>query len=362
MKTYKNLYEQYISDENIRLAIKNVCKHKLKRKRFRELHDNPDKYIPWIRKQAIGFHNDPHIPVVIYDGIQRKKRTIIVPSFREQIIHHMIVNVLKPIFMTPMYELSYGSIPNRGAHKAMKNIKKHISKGKDIKYCLKMDIRRYFDSVPHDVVKAKLKSQIKDHRFLEILFEVIDVTDKGLPLGFYTSQWLANWYLTGLDHYIKESLGAKIYHRYMDDMTIFGSAKKTLHKMRKAISEYLKSLGLVLKSNYQVFRFHFIKNGKDKGRFLDFMGFRFYRNRVTLRRSIYTKACRKARKLFKKTKKGNKVTIFEIRQMLSYLGWISATDTYNAYVENIKPYINIRSLKRRISKHDKRRVMYELAA
>ena len=78
MKSYSHLYEQFISDENIKLAIKNVCKHKLKRRRFKELHDNPEKYIDWIRAQAIDFHNDKHTPIQIYDGIQRKKRTIIV--------------------------------------------------------------------------------------------------------------------------------------------------------------------------------------------------------------------------------------------------------------------------------------------
>ena len=83
MKSYNHLFEQYISDENIKLAIKNVCKHKLKRKRFRDLHDNPEKYMDWIRANALDYHNSRHIPVEIYDGIQRKKRTIIVPSFRE---------------------------------------------------------------------------------------------------------------------------------------------------------------------------------------------------------------------------------------------------------------------------------------
>lgn len=361
MKTYKNLYEQYISDENIKLAIKNVCKHKLKRRRFKELHDNPEKYVDWIRAQAIDFKNDPHTPVTIYDGIQRKKRTIIVPSFREQIIHHMVVNVLKPIFLRPMYEHSYGSIPNRGAHRAAKYIRKHISKGKNIKYCLKMDIKKYFDSVPHEIVKEKLRKQIKDERFLAILFEIIDVNEMGLPLGFYTSQWLANWYLTELDHYIKEQLGAKVYIRYMDDMVIFDSNKRHLHQIRKAIGDQLKTLGLALKGNYQVFRFHYIRDG-DRGRFLDFMGFRFYRNRLTLRRSIYSKAIRKARRIYKKLIKDINVSVYECRQMLSYLGWISATDTYKGYLDNIKPYISVQYLERKIGRFDKRRSMYEMAA
>ena len=343
MKSYNHLYEQFISDENIKLAIKNVCKHKLKRRRFRELHDHPEKYIDWIRKNAQDFHNSTHKPIQIYDGIQRKKRTIIVPSFREQIIHHMIVNVLKPIIMKPLYEHSYGSIPRRGGTLGMKRIKKWITHDpRNTKYCLKMDIRKYFDSVPHEVVIGRLKKQIHDERFLNILIEIVNVNDHGLPLGFYTSQWLANWYLTGLDHYIKEKLGAAYYIRYMDDMVIFGPNKRKLHKMRVEIEKYLNdNLGLSLKDNWQIFPL--------KARALDFMGFKFYRYKVTLRRSILYKACRKARRMSL-----NRPSIYCIKQLLSYLGWFSQTDSYNVFRERITPYVNIQYLKRRMSRYDKR--------
>ena len=343
MKSYNHLYEAYISDDNIRLAIKNACKHKLNRKRFRELHDNPDKYIEWIRKQAINYKNDHHTPVIIYDGIQRKKRTIIVPTFREQIVHHMVVNILKPIIMKSMYEHSYGSIPDRGATLGAKRIRRWLKDSKGTRYCLKMDIKKYFDSVPHEIVTRKLAEQIHDQRFLNILLEIVNVNEKGLPLGFYTSQWLANWYLTGLDHYIKEVLKAPYYIRYMDDMIIFGSNKRKLHKMRQAIADYLKKyLGLELKGNYQVFPI--------KSRALDFMGFRFYRYRTTLRRTILYKACRKAKRLFKK----DKPTIYDIKQFMSYLGWFKQTDTYNVFCDRVTRYINIQYMKRRVSRYDRR--------
>ncbi len=343
MKSYNYLYEQFISDDNIRLAIKNACKHKLNRRRFRELHDNPDKYIDWIRKEAISFTNDRHTPIEIYDGIQRKKRTIIVPTFREQIIHHMVVNVLKPIFMRPMYEHSYGSIPGRGGTLGMKHVRKWLRRDvRNTKYCLKMDIRKYFDSVPHEIVIRKLKEQIHDEKFLAVLLEIVSVNDNGFPLGFYTSQWFANWYLTELDHYIKERLGAVHYIRYMDDMVVFSANKRKLHKMRVAIEEYLScNLGLHLKDNWQVFPM--------KARFLDFMGYRFYRDRVTLRRSILYKACRKAKRMSK-----NKPTIYAVKQVLAYLGWFSQTDTYNVFKSRFAKYINIQYLKRRVSRYDKR--------
>jgi len=132
-------------------------------------------------------------------------------------------------------------------------------------------------------------------------------------------------------------------------MIVFDGNKRELHEMKNRIESYLKSkLGLELKYNWQVFRFNY----KERFRFLDFMGFRFYRNRTTLRRSIALRATRKAMKLYKKEVK----TVFDIRQMLSYMGWLDCTDTYRFYEERIKPYVNIQYMKRRISNYDKRRV------
>lgn len=341
MKSYNHLYEKFISDDNIKLAIKNACRHKTKRKRFRELKENPDKNIAWIREYAMRYKNAKHKPVIIYDGIQRKQRTIIVPKFREQIVHHMVVNILKPIFMKSMYEHSYGSIPKRGCTSGMKRVRRWLKDRKGTKYCLKMDVKKYFDSIPHDILIERLRKQFHDKRFLDVLIEIVNVTDKGIPLGFYTSQWLANWYLTPLDHYIKEKLGAKYYIRYMDDMIIFGSNKRKLHKMRIAVEQELNKLGLELKENWQVFPL--------ESRSLDFMGFRFFRCKTLLRKTILLKCRRKARRIHNK----DKPTLHDAQQMLSYLGWLSQTDTYGFYLKYIKPYVNYQNLKRRVSKHGK---------
>lgn len=344
MKSYKNLWDKFISDENIELAIKNAKRGKSKRKSVRKYLDDPD-FREKVKRYAMNFKNKRHTPKVIYDGIQRKKRTIIVPSFEEQVVHHMVVNVLKPIFSKSMYYHSYGSIPGKGAHRGKKAIEKFIKNHpKDCKYVLKMDISKYFDSIDHDILLARIRKIIRDDRFFAVIEEIISVTDKGIPLGFYTSQWIANWYLTELDHRIKETLKAKYYIRYMDDMVIFGSNKRELHMMRKAIADYLSgSLGLKLKDNWQVFRFDF--NGRF--RCLDFMGFKFYRNRTILRRSIMLKASRKARSMKRK-----RLTIYTTRQMLSYLGWINCTDVYGFYVKHIKPYVNFGKLKRYVSRYD----------
>lgn len=296
----------------------------------------------------VNFQNAKHTPIMIYDGVTRKVRTIIVPTMEELIVQHCIVNALKPILWKGMYEHSYASIPGRGAHRGKKVIEKWIRNDpKNTKYVLKMDIHHFFDCVPHDILEQKLARLIHDDNMLHLLYKLIDVTDEGIPLGFYTSQWLSNWYLQELDHFIKEQLKAKYYMRYMDDMVIFGNNKKILHKIRREIASYLQmNLGLELKGNWQVFRFSY---DDDKGRDLDFMGFRFYRNRTVLRRTIMYKASRKARRIHKK----EKPHIYETRQMMSYLGWINCTNTYGMYLIWIKPYVSFQYLKRRVSKYDR---------
>lgn len=350
MKSYNHLYEKLVSDENIKLAIKNSSLGKRNRKEVIAVLSDIDSSIARYRNLIDGYKNAKHVPKLIYDGISRKQRTIIVPTYDEQVVHHMIVNVLKPIFMKSMYEHSYGSIPNRGAHKASKYIVKWLTHDvKGTKYCLKMDVRKYFESIPHDILKLKLSNLIHDERFLNVLFEVIDVIPNGIPLGFYTSQWLANYYLTELDHYVKEILKAEYYVRYMDDMVALGGNKRQLHFIRVCISNYLSNeLGLKMKDNWQVFR---IEYGKGNGRPIDFLGFKFYRNKTVLRKKIMQKMTRKALKIYRKVKP----TIYDCKQFLSYLGWLKATDVYNVYLNYIKPYIDIRYIKRRISNYDRRK-------
>lgn len=348
MKSYNHLYENTIVEGNRRCALSRAKRSKRFRKIMRSRRMTGDEIVEKSFDWIFSYENAEHEPVYIYDGITRKRRTIIVPTMEELFVQHCVVCAMKPIFLKGMYEHSYASIPGRGGHKGKRVIEKWIrTDPKNCKYILKMDIRHFFDSIPHDRLKIKLSRVIHDEKMLDLLFRIIDVTDVGLPLGFYTSQWLSNWYLQELDHYIKEQLCAVYYIRYMDDMVIFGSNKKELHRIRRCMAAYLEGmLGLELKGNWQVFRFSYSDN---KGRDLDFMGFRFYRHRTILRQSIMYKATRKARKIAKK----GAATIHDARQMMSYLGWVDCTNTYQMYLRWIKPHISFQRLKRKISRHDR---------
>lgn len=192
---------------------------------------------------------------------------------------------------------------------------------------------------------------------------IIEQIRKGAPLGYFTSQWFGNFYLKALDHYIKEELHAEHYMRYMDDMVILGKNKKKLHKMHRAIEIYLNDkLDLEIKGDWQVFKFEYpvMKDGKPvldekgkqvtKGRMLDFMGFQFHHDRTTIRKSNIESARRKANHISKQ----DKISWYNASVMLSYMGLFKYTDTYNYYIDYIKPKINVKKLKKIVSKHSRK--------
>ena len=360
MKSYNGLFEECNSDAVLDLAIKNASKGK-KRKRRRDVKEalkDVESFKIKVRERLADYKNDEHEPKVIYDGISRKKRTILVPTFIELVVQHAMCIVMERIFMKGMYEHSYASIPNRGATLGKKHIEKFIRKNRNIRYYLKLDVKKYFESIPHEKLKDKLVKVIRDKRFLKVLFTIIDVVPKGIPIGFYLSQWLANFYLMNFDHWLKEELKVPAYYRYMDDMVIFSDNKRELHKMREAIMKKLSEDGLELKANWQVVKFNYQKkDGKEIGRDLDFMGYRFYRNRTTIRKSILMKSRRKANRISRKTK----ATIYDCRQMTSYIGYYKSTTTKGYWMRYIEPKVNIGKMRRYISTYDRRRNNDEVA-
>lgn len=293
-----------------------------------------------------------HTPKIIFDNSSNKEREIIVPDLHEHIIHHMLISSLKPLFTIGMYDHTYSSIPGRGLHKCSRYIRRKIdNQPRDCKYFMQLDIHKFFGSINHNTLKDILRLYIHDIKIRELLFSVIDVTDRGLPIGFYTSHWLANWFLQPLDHMISERWGAQVYARYMDDMIIGGSNKRELHRMLDKIRFWLEGHGLELKPNYQIYRFDYIDQDlRRRGRSVDFIGFRFFRDKTLLRKSIMMRMIRKANHIGKK----GYMNITDAHQMMSYLGWISWADVYHVYTEFIAPHVTFKQCSKFISQYDKK--------
>ncbi|WP_101908875.1 RNA-directed DNA polymerase [Marasmitruncus massiliensis] len=335
MKRMGYLYEKIYSEENISAAIKRASKRKKKRKMVRWVLDHQEYCVGEI-KQMLETQNYTPSPMrkrTILDGITGKERIISIPKFYpDQIIQWAILLQIKPILSRGMSDFTCASIPKRGISYGQRFVERWMKNRKATKYCAQMDVRHFYPSVNHDRLKAMLLRKCKDQKLLCLLNRVIDA-EPGLPIGTILSQWLANFYLQGIDHYIKEQLHIRRYIRYMDDMILFGSNKKQLHKAVREISAELEGIGLTLKGNWQVY--------KVDSRGVSFLGYRFFHDRTILRRSNMLRISRKARRTAKRGTWGRR----NCAAILSYLGWIKHSDSYHFYQERVKPFVSIKRIK-----------------
>lgn len=168
-----------------------------------------------------------------------KERLICAASFRERVLHHAIMNVCHCYFERHFIYDTYATRPDKGLYKA---IERGQRAARSRRWVAKLDFRKYFDSIDHDVLKNSLSRLFKDRKLLDLFSRIIDSysvsSGKGLPIGNLTSQYFANYYLSGLDHYIKEKLLAKDYCRYMDDFLIFDDDKAHLKEIVNKVETF----------------------------------------------------------------------------------------------------------------------------
>lgn len=241
MKSFGNLVPQFINRDNIREAIINASQRKRYRKEVRWILDHIDKVDEDILYMLCecGFVAPEHESTIIKESCG-KEREVIDPTFSpEQIIHHALIQVIRPCLEFGMYAHSLGSVPGRGLHMGKELIEKMLQENpKECKYFVQLDIHHFFESIDHDILKDKLRKKFREKSLLKVMFEIIDGHSKGLPLGFYTSQWFANFLLQDLDHFIVEQLKFK-HIRYMDDIVFFGRNKKVLRNAIAAITSFI---------------------------------------------------------------------------------------------------------------------------
>lgn len=203
-----------------------------------------------------------------------KERQICAASFRERVLHHAIMNVCHAEFESFQIFDSYACRKNKGTYAAIERAKKFT---KQYQWYLKLDIRKYFDNINHQILKAQLRRKFKDAALLALFDNLIDSYELdrglGLPIGNLTSQYFANHYLAVADHYAKEQLKAPAYVRYMDDIVIWHSDKNRLLQIGKAFEGFCNTtLKLELKQ--------FCLNYTAKG--LPFLGYLLFPNKIRL--------------------------------------------------------------------------------
>lgn len=293
MKRINNLYQQIISTENLRLADTRARKGKSGQAGIKLFDQNKEANILTLHDRLA--HKDYRTSAYTVFPIYEPKERLIyrLPYYPDRIVHHAVMVPLERIFVSSFTTDTYCCIKGRGILAEKNAIERAFQDVAGTEYGLKIDIRKFYPSIDHDILKSQLKRKFKDQDLLWLLDEIID-SSEGLPIGNYLSQFLANFYLSPFDHWIKEVVGVKRYFRYCDDIAIFSGDINYLQTLKLIIADYMATeLNLEVKGNYQVFPV--------RARGLDKSGYKFYHGYTLMRKSIKNSLKRAVRRGYSKS-------------------------------------------------------------
>lgn len=338
VKLLKNVYEKIYDIDNLKLAHKNARRDKAFYREVKMVNSNEEYYLWEIQK---SLKNETYIIKEtdyrcseIYDKIKTRK-LMKLDYYPHRIIQWAIMQQIANMMEKLFTNFTCASIPKKWGKQAMKLMDKYMRDKEWTKYCLKLDISKFYPNINHSILKKLLRRKIWDKKLLKLLDMIVDSHpwEKWLPIGSYLSQYLANYYLAFFDHWLKENLKVRYVIRYMDDIVVLGESKEYLWIIFWKIKEYLKdNLDLKIKWNYQVFPV-------DK-RGIDFVWYRFFYWYRLLRKRTCKKF--KERTLWIKRKQTiwQFINYREWSSTNSYLWWIIHCDSYRLYSKYISPIIS----------------------
>lgn len=307
MKRIGNIYDQIYTRENLELADKRAREGKADQYGVKVFDRNREENFASLQKMLIDMTYSTSMYTTFMIDHPKEREIFRLPYFPDRILHHAVMNIIKKVFLSVFTADTYSCIVGRGIHAASYSLRDMLKNIVVTTHCLKIDIRKFYPSVKHEILKKLLRKKFKDWRLLWLLDGIID-SAPGLPIGNYLSQYFANFYLTYFDHWVKEVKGVANYIRYLDDMVFLSESKAHLHKLLADIRKYLSEfLNLELKSNYQVFAV------EDRG--IDVVGYVHFHDVVFLRKDI--------KKNFARMLKYNR----NDQSIASYRGWLNHCDS-----------------------------------
>ncbi|KOP23038.1 DNA polymerase [Hapalosiphon sp. MRB220] len=306
MKRYGNLYPQIVDFENILLAAKQAQKGKRFRENVLAFNYNLEGELTKLQQELINKTYQPGTYRTFYIK-EPKSRMISAAPYRDRVVHHALCNIIVPIIEPTFIGDSYANRVGFGTHRALHRF---IQFTRCSRYVLQCDIQKYFPSIDHEILKNLLRQKIKCSDTLWLIDIIIDNSNeqlaaieyfesddlltplqrrRGLPIGNLTSQFFANVYLNGFDHFVKEQLKVRKYLRYVDDFALFSDDWGFLVEARLAIEEYLDKLRLKIHPvKSQLFQTNHGAN---------FVGFRILPDNIRVRTENLRRARRRLRKM-----------------------------------------------------------------
>lgn len=255
------------------------------------------------------------------DGSSGKVRRIGIQNIKQQLYDYIAVEGMRPL-LKRIGEYQYASIPGRGTTKGKQVISRWL-KDRNMRYFVKLDVKKCFESIDHDLLMAFLEKHIKNEKLIWLIRTLIDSFEKGLSIGSYLSQYLCNLYMSILYHYIMEDLykarrgkRTNLVHHcliYMDDILLIGSRKRDLETAVKKVVQKADEMGLAIKDNWQI-------RSVDEAP-IDMMGFKIYRTHTEIRGRIFLRV----RRCFRRARK--QITLRIAKKCISYYGYLKHTDS-----------------------------------
>lgn len=370
----KDLFNSICSMDNLYRAYQNAKSGKGWYKEVKQIEKRPFYYLAGLQYMLKNhlFKTSEYEIFILNEG--KKKRDVYkLPFFPDRIAQWAILQVIEPFLVANMTTDTYSAIPGKGIQPIVNDLRGYyktkrvdgkkksvwvpsilLSDEENTRYCYKIDLHHYYQSINHEVLKQKFRKVFKDPELLWLLDEIADsintATEEdlielslsgeievdpntGIPIGNYMSQYSGNFYLSSFDHWVKEELHVKHYYRYMDDVVIFASSKEELHEIHRKVTAYTRDyLHLNIKGNYQIF--------PTKVRGVDFVGYRFFGEYTLLRKSTAINFKRKMRACRKKMENNIPPTYSEWCSFNSYKGWLGNCDSYRLSKKYIEPLID----------------------
>lgn len=369
----KDLFNSICSMDNLYRVYQNAKSGKGWYKEVKQIEKRPFYYLAGLQYMLKNhlFKTSEYEIFILNEG--KKKRDVYkLPFFPDRIAQWAILQVIEPFLVANMTADTYSAIPGKGIQPIVNDLRGYyktkrvdgkkksvwvpsilLSDEKNTRYCYKIDLHHYYQSINHEVLKQKFRKVFKDPELLWLLDEIVDsintATEEdlielslsgeievdpntGIPIGNYMSQYSGNFYLSSFDHWVKEELHVKHYYRYMDDVVIFASSKEELHEIHRKVTAYTRDyLHLNIKGNYQIF--------PTKVRGVDFVGYRFFGEYTLLRKSTAINFKRKMRACRKKMENNIPPTYSEWCSFNSYKGWLGNCDSYRLFKKYMEPLI-----------------------
>lgn len=369
----KDLFNSICSMDNLYRAYQNAKSGKGWYKEVKQIEKRPFYYLAGLQYMLKNhlFKTSEYEIFILNEG--KKKRDVYkLPFFPDRIAQWAILQVIEPFLVANMTADTYSAIPGKGIQPIVNDLRGYyktkrvdgkkksvwvpsilLTDEENTRYCYKIDLHHYYQSINHEVLKQKFRKVFKDPELLWLLDEIADsintATEEdlielslsgeievdpntGIPIGNYMSQYSGNFYLSSFDHWVKEELHVKHYYRYMDDVVIFASSKEELHEIHRKVTAYTRDyLHLNIKGNYQIF--------PTKVRGVDFVGYRFFGEYTLLRKSTAINFKRKMRACRKKMENNIPPTYSEWCSFNSYKGWLGNCDSYRLFKKYMEPLI-----------------------